>query len=180
LRGDINNKLATTTVNGHRLYSDDDNYQIVITKEDIGLGNVENVAAIPMSQKGANNGVAMLDASGKIPTYQLPGYVDDVLEMDSLHVENHSTAEHGTVYDTTTKSIWRYGIPPHNGPVTPAAGWYEMEDYSISGVGPAADKLYVLKSDNTVWRWSGSDFVQVAGSITLGTTSSTAFPGDKG
>jgi hypothetical protein len=35
---------------------------------------------IPLSQKGAANGVAALDASGLVPASQLPSYVDDVLE----------------------------------------------------------------------------------------------------
>lgn len=35
---------------------------------------------IPVSQKGAANGVAILDASGQVPASQLPSYVDDVLE----------------------------------------------------------------------------------------------------
>jgi hypothetical protein len=35
---------------------------------------------IPVSQKGAANGVASLDASGLVPASQLPSYVDDVLE----------------------------------------------------------------------------------------------------
>jgi len=35
---------------------------------------------IPVSQKGAANGVAALDASGLVPASQLPSYVDDVLE----------------------------------------------------------------------------------------------------
>ncbi|WP_210150161.1 hypothetical protein [Chryseobacterium scophthalmum] len=35
---------------------------------------------VPLSQKGAANGVASLDASGQVPASQLPSYVDDVLE----------------------------------------------------------------------------------------------------
>ncbi|MCS3870477.1 hypothetical protein J3D55_003393 [Chryseobacterium ginsenosidimutans] len=35
---------------------------------------------IPLSQKGAANGVAMLDAAGQVSASQLPSYVDDVLE----------------------------------------------------------------------------------------------------
>ncbi|KQT20945.1 hypothetical protein ASG22_16125 [Chryseobacterium sp. Leaf405] len=35
---------------------------------------------VPLSQKGAANGVAALDASGQVPASQLPSYVDDVLE----------------------------------------------------------------------------------------------------
>lgn len=34
--------------------------------------------------KGANNGVAELDGSGKVPSSQLPSYVDDVVEYDTL------------------------------------------------------------------------------------------------
>lgn len=40
---------------------------------------IVNIPAIPMSQKGANSGVAELDATGKVPSGQLPSYVDDVV-----------------------------------------------------------------------------------------------------
>lgn len=35
---------------------------------------------IPLSDKGAANGVASLDSTGRVPSSQLPAYVDDVLE----------------------------------------------------------------------------------------------------
>ena len=38
---------------------------------------------IPLTQKGAVDGVATLDGAGKIPTTQLPPYVSDVIEADS-------------------------------------------------------------------------------------------------
>lgn len=57
---------------------------VAITKEDVGLGNVIDVPQIPASQKGANNGVAELDANGKVLSSQLPAYVDDVLEFANL------------------------------------------------------------------------------------------------
>ena len=40
--------------------------------------------AVALSSRGAANGVATLDASGLIPTSQLPSYVDDVLEYANL------------------------------------------------------------------------------------------------
>ena len=49
---------------------------------DINL-SAADVSAIPASQKGTANGVAELDESGKVPSAQLPSYVDDVLEFDS-------------------------------------------------------------------------------------------------
>ena len=39
---------------------------------------------IPLSQKGAANGVATLDSNGLVPAAQLPSYVDDVLEFADL------------------------------------------------------------------------------------------------
>jgi len=45
---------------------------VVLDKSDIGLGNVDNVQQIPLIEKGANDGVATLDSSGKIPSSQLP------------------------------------------------------------------------------------------------------------
>lgn len=39
---------------------------------------------IDLTEKGAANGVAELDAGGKVPTAQLPSYVDDVLEFADL------------------------------------------------------------------------------------------------
>lgn len=43
-----------------------------VTKEQVGLGNVTNVAQIPLSQKGAASGVATLDTDGKLTAAQLP------------------------------------------------------------------------------------------------------------
>ena len=42
-----------------------------VTKEQVGLGNVTNEAQIPLSQKGVANGVATLDAKGKVTDGQL-------------------------------------------------------------------------------------------------------------
>lgn len=41
-------------------------------------------------------------------------------------------------------------------------------------------KIYVDLSTNKTYRWSGSTYVPISDSIALGTTSSTAYPGDKG
>ncbi|NML57686.1 phage tail protein [Chryseobacterium cheonjiense] len=50
----------------------------------VSLGSVPTITDlanyIPVSQKGAANGVASLDGSGLVPASQLPSYVDDVLE----------------------------------------------------------------------------------------------------
>jgi len=49
-------------------------------------GALDQLAAnkISTSQKGVANGVASLDGTGKVPSAQLPAYVDDVLEFANL------------------------------------------------------------------------------------------------
>ena len=47
--------------------------------------------------KGAANGVAELDSTGKVPAAQLPSYVDDVLEFDS-RTAFPGTGETGKIY----------------------------------------------------------------------------------
>ena len=63
---------------------------------------------IPLSQKGAASGVAELDANGKVPSAQLPAYVDDVLEYASLS-NFPATGESGKIYiavDTNKSYRW--------------------------------------------------------------------------
>ena len=63
---------ATLTNNPHKT-----------NKSDVGLGNVTNDAQVKRSEMGVANGVATLDGTGKVPTSQLPSYVDDVKEYNS-------------------------------------------------------------------------------------------------
>ena len=63
--GEVDSKV-TTHIN------DKKNNPHGVTKAQVGLGNVTNVAQIPLSQRGAINGVATLDAKGKVPTTQMP------------------------------------------------------------------------------------------------------------
>ena len=91
----------TTTVNGHAL------------SENIELDS-DDVGAIPATSKGANNGVAELDENGKVPSAQLPSYVDDVIEgylhTDGKMYEEDShtteiTAESGKIYIDITDGV---------------------------------------------------------------------------
>ena len=50
------------------------------TSSQVGLGNVTNDAQVKRSEMGKANGVATLDSAGKVPSAQLPSYVDDVIE----------------------------------------------------------------------------------------------------
>ena len=67
-----------------------------------------DVGSIPVSQKGAASGVAELDSSGKVPSAQLPSYVDDVVEFASRD-SFPGTGEDGKIYiaeDTNLTYRW--------------------------------------------------------------------------
>ncbi len=62
-----------------------------VTKSEVGLGNVTNDAQIPLSQKGAANGVADLDGSSKVPVAQLPDAVVGALKYQGTWNANTNT-----------------------------------------------------------------------------------------
>lgn len=51
-----------------------------VTKTQVGLANVTNDAQVKRSEMGKASGVATLGTDGKIPSSQLPSYVDDIIE----------------------------------------------------------------------------------------------------
>lgn len=81
--------------------------------------NISNLSEtyIDKSQIGAANGVASLDETGRVPSSQLPSYVDDVIEgyyyggkfySDEAHTEE-ITPETGKIYvDINTSKAYRW------------------------------------------------------------------------
>ncbi len=97
---------------------------VVLAKGDVGLSLVDNTPdaqkpvsssqqaaldlKIPLSQKGSASGVATLDEAGKVPSTQLPSYVDDILEFGSFSLLPAS-GESGKIYvtlDTNLQYRW--------------------------------------------------------------------------
>lgn len=65
-------------------------------------------AKISSSEKGSNNGVAQLDENGRVPSSQLPSYVDDVIEASGV-AAFPQTGEAGKIYvDTKTNLTYRW------------------------------------------------------------------------
>lgn len=62
--------------------------------------------ALQAADKGAVNGVAGLDASGKVPSSQLPSYVDDVIEGYYYNGAFYSDSAHTTVIPAETGKIY--------------------------------------------------------------------------
>ncbi len=110
---------GTLTVDGRTItYSDDDMYvtpqPTPLYATDIGSGlalsggKVVVTGKLDASQKGAIDGVAELGHDGKVPSSQLPSYVDDVLEYAAL-ASFPATGETGKIYvalDTNKTYRW--------------------------------------------------------------------------
>lgn len=88
-----------------------------------------------LNSKGHVDGIASLDSNGKIPSSQLPSYVDDVLEFPSKD---------------------RFPVEGESG------------------------KIYIDTDSRLTYRWSGTMYVEISPSLTLGENDSTAFPGSRG
>jgi hypothetical protein len=63
------------------------------TKDQIGLGNVDNTQQIPISYKGSANGVAELDSGGKVPLNQLPNAVQGGINIIGFWDANTNTPD---------------------------------------------------------------------------------------
>ena len=83
---------------------------------EIGAAKTALEGKISSSEKGAANGVASLDRSGKVPSSQLPSYVDDVIEGhyhdNKFYDETDQsviTGESGKIYvDLDTNKTYRW------------------------------------------------------------------------
>lgn len=105
------------------------------------------------TEKGSAGGVAVLDGSGKVPASQLPGFVDDVLD-----------------------SYVRPGAALYS------AAWLSLEKNGAA-LTPEEGKLYIVKEGeyaNHQYRWTGSQYGEIASSLALGEVTGTAYDGGKG
>lgn len=92
------NKLEVIKVNGEA--------RPIVNKE-VEI-TIDYGSYIPTTEKGSANGVATLGGDGKVPSSQLPSYVDDVLEFNNKS-SFPSTGESGKIYvakDTNLTYRW--------------------------------------------------------------------------
>ena len=101
------------------------------SKSDVGLSNVDNLQQIPLTQKGVANGVATLDAGGKIPSAQLPS---SVMEYKGTWNANTNTptladgvGDNGDVYVVSVAGTQDLG----SGSITFAVGDWVVYNGSI-------------------------------------------------
>lgn len=121
---DVRNDLSTHTQNKQNPHG--------VTKNQVGLGNVTNEAQIPLSQKGANNGVAALDGDGHVKDSHLwdasEGFhglisADDWKRLDDVY----------GVYDSKTMMIKEGAIPTSAYGVVEFGGMTSGENVIMSG-----------------------------------------------
>lgn len=100
-----------------------------------------DLGGIALTEKGANSGVAPLNAGGKIDSQYLPSYVDDVIEC--YVVDGYEAF---------------------------SANWLSKTDGG-NPLLPEGDKIYVILSSgdylNKVYRWGGTAYVSIGGDIDL-------------
>ncbi|MCI6409228.1 MAG: hypothetical protein MR797_05665 [Lachnospiraceae bacterium] len=131
--GNVGNFKAVSTVANQGLTDTEKSN----ARANIGLGNTENKSSATIRgeltssnitaalgytpinpiAKGANNGIAELDSNGKVPSSQLPSFVDDVIEgylyngkfyKESAHT-NVINGESGKIYiDLSTGKTYRW------------------------------------------------------------------------
>ena len=107
----------------------------------ITINAVDSTARVASSLLGANNGVATLGADGKVPSVQLPSYVDDIVEAANLAVFP-ATGETGKIYvalDTNKTYRWSGSVYVYitSGAVDSVAGKTGVVDLVKADVGLA-------------------------------------------
>lgn len=118
----------------------------------------------------SSGGVVLLDDDTLIPSKFLPSYVDDVIDLLGGIVESTPTSGMTAGYKyyvTSTKKIF-------------------TASSATSGItsDPISDVIYAVPDDINgaiMYRWSGTTLVEIVnGGIVIGTTSGTAFEGNRG
>lgn len=121
---DVRNNLTTHTQNKQNPHG--------VTKDQVGLGNVTNVKQIPWTDKGANNGVAALDADGHVKDSHLwdasEGFhglisADDWKRLDDVY----------GVYDSKTLGVKEGAIPTSAYGVVEFGGITSGENVTLGG-----------------------------------------------
>jgi len=119
---------------------------------------------------GQPNGIATLDSTGKVPTSQLPSYVDDVLEVASFSTLPpigetgiiYITLDANRTYRWTGSTYVEISANPENIAVNfnSTTNWELVEDEYILSV-PSTTHLRGVNPQIQIYEIEGSEFVNV-------------------
>ena len=138
------------------------------------------------SSEALNNGLAAkvdkteLFLNGKVKSELIPDEFDEVMEF-AKQVTGTSFMDQTLATDPGT-IVWCAATKAACGE-TYYRKFLVNNDGTQAGVttiSPVEGKLYVGKTDSNIFRWSGSNLLEVSKSLSLGETSTTAYAGNKG
>lgn len=147
------------------------------------LNSVAGYAAsdfLHIEHLGAASGVCPLDGSAKVNPKYLPSYVDDVIEFDiNTNFANTSEIVNHPAY-TNRVILANANTPaPYTNTVIKTNNNTSTSDWTYEAI--LADKIYVNKISNKVYRWTGSNFAEIGpASVVIGEITGTAYDGAKG
>ncbi len=129
-----------------------------VTKSQVGLGNVTNDAQVKRTEIGEANGVASLDENGRVPSSQLPSFVDDVKDVYATYTKSGTgVLTNITLYSDSAKTQKVIG---------------------------ESGKIYqnITEGEPSYqFRWTGTVFAQSgASTLIIGEVTGTAYDGAKG
>lgn len=176
LKSAYDDAVSWISTNGTNLtnHLSDTNNPHSVTKTQVGLSNVTNDAQIPLSQKGANSGVAELDSGGKVPVSQLPSSLMEFKGTWNAATNNPTlsdgTGDTGDVYWVTVGgtrnlgsgditfeigdfviyngSIWQKSI--NSNAVVSVNGQQGVVVLDTGDISEVTDKKYVTDAEKTV------------------------------
>lgn len=164
-------KLKTDKIDAH---TQDTSNPHNVTKSQVGLSNVENKSSsdirgeltssnvtsalgytpINQNEKGANSGVATLDNAGKVPSSQLPSYVDDVLEYATMSAFP-ATGESGKIYvDLSTDRTYRWSgtqYTPIKGDLAIGSTTGTAADGGVVNTHTTDSTIHVTSTEKQMW-----------------------------
>lgn len=164
----IVNKAITDVRDGLTTHTRNNQNPHGVTKNQVGLGNVTNEAQIPLSQKGANNGVAALDGDGHVKDSHLwdasEGFhglisADDWKRLDDVY----------GVYDSKTMLVKEDAIPTSAYGVVEFGGITSGENVTLGGSATRGKIMFNATK---------KCFVEVVGSTQYGAIDSSSMFGN--
>lgn len=174
--------IDSYTVNGYKISENP-----VLTKEDIGLGNVDNTADLdkPVSyhvQYALDSLEASLTSNlnAHLADYDNPHQVtkEQVGLTNVTDDAQVKRTEMGVAGGVAT--LDESGLIPSSQLPSYVDSIVEADSFDTLPETGETGKIYVTKDTNITYRWSGSQYIEISASLALGETSSTAYPGDKG
>lgn len=160
---EVQDRTAADTVLGTRI----DNEVTARTEADAALKTelTEDIQGVQdaldafIATKAQASGLASLDENGKVPSEQLPSYVDDVVDVYATYDKSSPTGD--------LSNISLFADADHNTPITGEAG-----------------KIYqnvTTGEPGYQFRWTGTTWsLIVSGGVVIGEITGTAYDGAKG